>query len=616
MFVSLHFLSKKLLPFFLLLVVTSPTLLHASAQTALDDYVNAPDPSYNYSVAGPPIVGDGYKLYVIYMYSQQWRSPAEVDRTLWTHWMAMIVPDVVATDTGMLIIAGKDNSYTPNLGTTEVVVAVEIARNTASIVTVLGQIPNQPLYFEDEPFPHSEDELVAYTFDKALDTGDWLWPAYLPMTKASVRAMDSIQSFSSTPGVAAIPVRQFVVTGFSKRGAITWLTAVVDPRVRAIAPGVFDTLNMDEQLEHHFSAYGFYSDVLNDYLNYNVLRRVRTPEGQILMQVVDPISYKERLTMPKFILNSSGDPFYNSDSARFYFDALEGENLIRYVANTGHTLETAPDDIEDAITSLVSWYLATITGLPLPTIHWQHNDGHLIVQTNQPVLLARFWQAHNPTARDFRLETIDRTWSFVPLAPIGPGTYSVPVPTPSDGWTAYFVDLIYPGVGGVPQTYSTSIFVSPDTLPYDVTDPLLDPRGVRFWRRQVIGEGNVEIPTDVLAGYLPIPLFDQYVNTIDDAKEVFTASNRDPQTMARKQCLALRLNVRAGQLGWYTSVTLDNDYGDDDDHYSDDDDYGNDDENGDDNTSKLWKVYGQAHEAFLEDHPQKAMAICAAVNRL
>jgi hypothetical protein len=454
-----------------------------------------------------------------------------------------------------------------------------------------------------------------------MDTGDWLWPAYLPMTKASVRAMDTIQTFSSTPGVASIPVRQFVVTGFSKRGAITWLSAVVDPRVRAIAPGVFDILNMDEQVEHHFSAYGFYTDALNDFVNYNVLRRVRTPEGQALMQVVDPISYKERLTMPKFILNSSGDPFFPSNSARFYFDALEGENLIRYVANTGHDLETAPDNIEDALTSLVSWYLGIITGSPLPTIHWQHNSGHLIVQTDQSVLLARFWQAHNPTARDFRLETIGRSWSFVPLAPTGPGTYSVPVPVPGDGWTAYFVDLIYPGVAGVPQTYSTSIFISPDTLPYEVTDPLLDQRRVGFWRRQVIGKRNVKVPADVLAGYLPIPLFDQYVKTIDDAKEVFTASNRDPQAQARKQCLALRLNVRDGQLGWYTSVTLDDDYGNDDDHgyddhYGDDDDYGNDDDNGDDNTSKLWEVYGQAHEAFLKGQPQKAMAICAAVNRL
>jgi len=387
------------------------------------------------------------------------------------------------------------------------------------------------------------------------------------------------------------------VTGLSKRGAITWLTAVVDPRVRAIAPGVFDILNMDEQVEHHFSAYGFYSDALDDYVNYNILRRMRTPEGQALMQVVDPISYKERLTIPKFILNSSGDRFFTSDSARFYFDQLEGENLIRYVANTGHTLETAPDDIEDAITSLVSWYLGVIFDVPRPHISSHHVDGRLVVQTDPPASLARFWQAHNETARDFRLETIGRSWSFMTLTPDGPGTYTVPVPAPSEGWTAYFVDLIYPGVvEGVPQTYSTSIFISPDTLPFEVTDPLLDPRGVGFWKRQVTaaqtGKGKPKVPADVLAGYFPIPLFDQYVTNIEDAAAIFSANRRDPQTRARQQCLALRLNVRDGQLGWYTTLTI-----------------------ADDESRKLWEHYTESHEAFLEGDLRKAKAICAAINR-
>ena len=68
------------------------TFVAASPQSALDNYVMAPDAGYNYTPVGAPIVGDGYKLYILYMTSQQWRSaPQEVDRTLWTHWMAMIV---------------------------------------------------------------------------------------------------------------------------------------------------------------------------------------------------------------------------------------------------------------------------------------------------------------------------------------------------------------------------------------------------------------------------------------------------------------------------------------------------------------------------------------------
>ena len=594
------FLHKILTMLVFVFTLFSLVPAYASPETALDDYINAPDPSYNFTLAGPPVPGVGYKLYVIYMASQQWRSPTEVDRTQWTHWMAMVVPDVITTDTGMLIIAGGSNSGTPDIDADEIAAAAQIAVSSHSIVSVLGQVPNQPLYFADEPFAHSEDELVAYTFDKALDTGDWQWPAYLPMTKAAVRAMDTIQSVAAY--VSPQPVAQFVVTGFSKRGGITWFTGIVDPRVRAIAPGVFDILNMDEQVDHHFSAYGFYSDALHDFVNYNILRRVRTPEGQSLMQVVDPIAYRERLTMPKFILNSSGDQFFTSDSARFYFDNLEGENLIRYVANTGHTLETIPGNIEDALTSLVSWYLGILYDFPRPQISWTHDGGNLIVQTTLPPLAVRFWSANNPTARDFRLDTIGRSWNYVFLPPAGPGSYSAPVPVPSEGWTAYFVDLIYQGAGGLPQTYSTSIYISPDTLPFAVTDPLGSPYDADFWAKQfriALGaHGKAIIPADTLAGYFPVPLFDEYINSIEAAAAIFSAQQGDAAVRARRDCLALRLNVRNGQLGWYTSLQVDDEEGDDNDT----------------SARKLWQHYTVAHDAFLAGDPKRAGAICDDLN--
>lgn len=586
------------------------TVQASSPQTALDDYVNTPDPSYNFTFAAPPIDADGYKLYVIYMSSQQWRTSAEVDRTQWTHWMVMVVPDTVVSDTGMLFVASGENTGPPELDATEVLVGIELARSSSTIVTVLGQIPNQPLFFQDEPFSHKEDALVAYSFDKGMNSGDWTWPAYVPMTKAAVRAMDTVQAVTADAAVVAVPVRQFVVTGFSKRGAITWLTGVVDPRVRAIAPGVFDVLDIDDQVEHHFAAYGFYSGALQDYVNYNILRRLRTPEGQDLLRVVDPISYKDRLTMPKFLLVSSGDSFFHSESSRFYFDRLEGETLIRYVANSDHSLESTPGDLTDAAASLISWYLSVIYEVPRPNVSWQHKDGQLIVETDQPVLQARFWQAHNPNARDFRLETIGRVWQPQLLAPSAPGVYAAPVPVSNEGWTAYYIDLVFAGPGGLPQTYSTSIFVTPDSLPFEVSDPLLEPHSAAYWKRQIRGAlagGKYEqIPAEVLAGYLPIPLFDQYVTTLQEAADVFADDSRDKVVRARKQCLALRLNVRDGQLGWYTGIRVDDD--------DDDDDYEKTYKKRD--TQKLWQLYSRAHDSFLHGRADIARDICSSVNRL
>lgn len=541
---------------FFLITLTFSTRALAGAETALFDYVKAPDPNFNYSLAGPPITGDGFKLYVIYMNSQQWRITQEVDRPLWSHWMAMIVPDVIATDTGMLFIAGGDNIGGPALDSTEVAIATFLATSSQSIVTIMGQVPNQPLFFADELFAHSEDALIAYSWDRAMNRLDWQWPAYLPMTKAAVRAMDTVQALSATLPVT--PIRRFVVTGFSKRGAATWLTGAVDPRVRAIAPGVFDVLNLDQQLEQHFSAYGFYSNAIDDYANYDLLRRLRTPEGQDLLKVVDPLSYLSNLRMPKFLLNSPGDQFFLPDSARFYFDKLPGEHLIRYVANTDHGLETAPGDVSDALYSLLGWYLGIIYEQPRPTIHWQHAKDKLIVKTDQTPLLARFWQAHNTTARDFRLQTTGRIWQAVLLQLNADNRFSIDIPKPTQGWTAYYVDFIFPGVANVPQTYSTAVFISPDNLPFTVSDPLRDPKGYGYWKQQIDlalhNDTRAQIPANTLASYFPLPLFDQSVANIAAAAIIFATDNNDPKARARKHCLALRLNVLNDQLGWYSAL--------------------------------------------------------------
>ena len=82
------------------------------------------------------------------------------------------------------------------------------------------------------------------------------------MTKAAVRAMDTITEFLTSP-TAPQEIQdlnsnpsQFIVAGASKRGWITWVVASVDPRIMAIVPVVFDELNSKKNLHHHFRAYG------------------------------------------------------------------------------------------------------------------------------------------------------------------------------------------------------------------------------------------------------------------------------------------------------------------------------------------------------------------------
>ena len=79
------------------------------------------------------------------------------------------------------------------------------------------------------------------------------------MTKAAVRAMDTITSFAASKNGGAHTVNRFVVAGASKRGWTTWTTAAVDPRVVAIVPMVIDALHVVPSFQHHYRVYGFWA---------------------------------------------------------------------------------------------------------------------------------------------------------------------------------------------------------------------------------------------------------------------------------------------------------------------------------------------------------------------
>ena len=74
--------------------------------------------------------------------------------------------------------------------------------------------------------------------------------------------------------------------------------------------------------------------------------RVRTDGGRagLVTTATDAGTYRfdpgpTVLTMPKLLLNASGDEFFLPDSSQFYFDALRGETHVRYVPNAAHALE-------------------------------------------------------------------------------------------------------------------------------------------------------------------------------------------------------------------------------------------------------------------------------------
>ncbi len=430
--------------------------------TALDRYIAAPDANFKWELVNT-ISGVGYNAYVLKMVSQQWLTEKEVNQPIWWHWVTIVRPTTVTSDKGFLYITGGNNKGTePPTEVDGMLTGFATATNT--IVSELRMVPNQPIVFLDDPEKkeRTEDSAIAYTWAHYMDTGDERWPMRLPMTKSAVRAMDAITQFTASAEGGAQPVNHYVVAGGSKRGWTTWTTAAVDNRVIAIVPAVIDLLNIIPSFEHHFKVYGRYANAVQDYVSQGIMARQGEPGYKALIDIEEPYQYRDRLQLPKYLINASGDQFFVPDSWKFYWDNLQGEKYLRYVPNTDHGMGGS-----DVPQSIVAWYNSIVHNVPRPRFAWSVDAAGVThvktIDTPKQVLL---WQATDPDARDFRLERIKKAWTSSPLEDQGGGVYSATIPAPAKGWSAYFVELTFDsGLESAPFKFTTGIKVMPDEYP-------------------------------------------------------------------------------------------------------------------------------------------------------
>jgi PhoPQ-activated pathogenicity-related protein len=447
----------------ILLLLVAVRTAEGADVTALDQYIAQGDPAYAWRL-DHEAKGDGVTTYVLELTSQSWRTAEEVDRPVWKHWLSIVKPDQVTRDTAFLFIGGGANS--DKAPSSPYGRSAELARYTGSVVAELGMVPNQPLRFSDSKDKgRSEDDLIAYTRVKYMATGDPRWLVRLAMVKSGVKAMDAIQAFMASPAGGQIKIDKFAVAGGSKRGWTTWLVAVVDPRVVAIVPLVIDALNSEAITKHHFEAYGFFSPALNDYVRHGLFPdKVGTPLYREILAIEDPYNYRhrERLKLPKFIINASGDQFFLPDNSQFYYHELPEEKHLRYVPNVKHNLEGS-----DARDSLAAFYLSVLEGAPRPKFRWEKAaDGALRVTAEDKPAEVNLWQATNPKARDFRVDTIGKAYTSSRLEPRADGSYLGQVSPPAQGFTAFFVELVYPTGHALPLKFTTEVSVVPDVLPF------------------------------------------------------------------------------------------------------------------------------------------------------
>jgi len=192
------------------------------------------------------------------------------------------------------------------------------------------------------------------------------------------------------------------------------------------------------------------------------------PAFRSLMAIVDPYAYRERLTMPKFLVNGSGDQFFRPESSRFYYQDLPGEKHLRYVPNAGHDVGKGTD----ALPTIVAFYQSVLENVPRPEMEWKVDaDGGLRVTASQKPEAARLWAGTNPNHNDFRIDSAGPIYQSTILQPVAPNTWVGKVPKPDSGFTAYFVELEWKGPGRYPFKFSTEVLVSPETFPSGPPEP-------------------------------------------------------------------------------------------------------------------------------------------------
>jgi PhoPQ-activated pathogenicity-related protein len=291
------------------------TNLVLGLQTPLDRFLNAPErglPETTVTRKGT--------TYEIEFSSQKWHD------TIWTHKVLLLVPKgAEKVRTAILYITGdgpfKGDYLDLNL----------LSAATGMPIAMLFNIPNQPLW------NMKEDDLIGHTFGRYLETKDDTWPLLFPMTKSAIVAMNVVQKVAKQNG---LQFDKFVVTGASKRGWTTWLTAASgDKRIVGIAPMVFPNLKFDTQMTKQMSDWGKYSDQIADYTKRGLQAQLETKTGQDLMHMVDPYSYKDKIKMPTLIVNGTNDPYWTVDSTSVFWNDLQQQKYLLEVPNTGHGLE-------------------------------------------------------------------------------------------------------------------------------------------------------------------------------------------------------------------------------------------------------------------------------------
>lgn len=246
------------------------------------------------------------------------------------------------------------------------------------------------------------------------------------------------------------------MSGASKRGWTTWLTAAHDSRVVAFAPMVIDMLNMPVSMKYQLETWNAFSEQIQDYVKLGIVQEMATATGNEITRMIDPYSYRRLMDKPKLVVMGTNDPYWPIDNVKNYIDDIPGRNMLYYVPNAAHNLGTGIE----AVNALNAFFANTVQGVGYPACDWKAKLRKRTVSLTLTATGDRLedvvcWQAKS-TDRDFRNEK----WESKSLGIKGMSKITQEQPLPASGYAAFYYDLKYRDANGNPYQISTRVFLT------------------------------------------------------------------------------------------------------------------------------------------------------------
>lgn len=230
-----------------------------------------------------------------------------------------------------------------------------------------------------------------------------------------------------------------------------------------------------------FPMYGGDAGALGDLLKTleQNLKESNSRIGAWLQYLIDPIIYNDpytqilqfsseygdRLRMPKYIINATGDTFTSPDSTDPYFGYLTTEKLLRLVPGKDRALDGYAQAVHDAM----PWYQLVVAGDPLPKFKWTFiGDEQIMVEVpNAPAgTQVILWTAVDPDGTDFRIDPVHNPdspeWFSQNLSLNANNVAFMQIFPSLTGYTAAMIEVRFPSNDpNVPLVVTSSVHIVP-----------------------------------------------------------------------------------------------------------------------------------------------------------